>query len=286
MIWSSGRRVATTPKVWTNGRNPRRARAPAMLIRLASAMPPWMKRSGICSWNRSISVWRVKSPVRHRISGRLRARSTSARPYGLMTVGYGCLSKARLQLLDGRLCERGRQLDEVAVGAVRQHRQPAGGRRAPDDHGGPRVGGGGAPRLVDGGAVMPVQAEGGPAEALPFRGDGLQGGDRRDRAVDLRVVGVEEDGERSEPVVRGEQRRLPDLPLLQLAVADDREHPRIGAPLQPVGQGEPGGPGQAHAERAAGEVDGRRTLGADRLQRGVVEAVGRQRLLVEQACLR
>ena len=87
MIWSSGRRVANTPKVCTNGRNPRRARAPAMLIMLASAMPPWMKRPGISSWNRSTSVCLVRSPVRHRISGRSRARSTSARPYGFMTVG-------------------------------------------------------------------------------------------------------------------------------------------------------------------------------------------------------
>ena len=58
-----------------------------MLIMLASAMPQWMKRSGICSWNRSTSVCLVRSPVRHRISGRPRARSTSARPYGFMTVG-------------------------------------------------------------------------------------------------------------------------------------------------------------------------------------------------------
>src|SRR6202012_6151783 len=202
MIWSSGRRVANTPKVWTNGRNPRRARAPAMLIMLASALPPWMKRSGICSWNRSISVCLVRAPVRHRISGRVRARSTSACPYGFMTVGYGGLSTARLQLLDGRLGERGRQLDEVAVGAPGQDRQAMLRRRAPDDHGGPRVGGSGAQRLVDRGGVMPVHVEGGPAEALPLRGYGLQGGDRRDRAVDLRVIGVKQDGERAEPVGR------------------------------------------------------------------------------------
>jgi hypothetical protein len=46
MIWSSGRRVAKTPKVCTNGMNPSRARAPATPIMLASAMPAWMNRSG------------------------------------------------------------------------------------------------------------------------------------------------------------------------------------------------------------------------------------------------
>ncbi len=79
-IWSNGRRVANTPKVWTNGRCPRRASAPAMLIMLASAIPALMKRSGISSSNRSISHWRVRSPERQTISGRCRARSTRARP--------------------------------------------------------------------------------------------------------------------------------------------------------------------------------------------------------------
>src|ERR1035441_6613023 len=55
MIWSSGRRVAKTPKVCMNGMWPLRASAPATPIMFASAMPAWMNRSGISAWNRSIS---------------------------------------------------------------------------------------------------------------------------------------------------------------------------------------------------------------------------------------
>ena len=87
MIWSSGRRVAKTPKVCTNGRNPSRASAPAMPIMFASAIPAWMNRSGKASANRSISHCRVRSPDRHTTSGRSRASSTSDRPYGLRVVG-------------------------------------------------------------------------------------------------------------------------------------------------------------------------------------------------------
>jgi hypothetical protein len=173
--------------------------------------------------------------------------------------------------------------------AVRVHGQdgqavPDAGAR--DDRGRARIGDGGTKRGVECRDVMPVDVEGGPAEALPLGGDRLQGGDRRDGPVDLRVVGVEQHGERAEPVVRGEDRRLPDLALLQLAVADQREDAGGRAYLQPVGQREPDGAGQPHAERPAGQVDRRGPLRPDGLERGVVEAIGRQRLLVEQAPLR
>jgi hypothetical protein len=46
MIWSSGRRVAKTPNVCTNGMKPSRASAPATPIMFASAIPAWMNRSG------------------------------------------------------------------------------------------------------------------------------------------------------------------------------------------------------------------------------------------------
>ena len=79
-IWSKGRRVAKTPNVCTNGMWPQRARAPAMLIMFASAMPAWMNRAGNSPANRLTSHCRVRSPLRHSTSSRRRARSTSARP--------------------------------------------------------------------------------------------------------------------------------------------------------------------------------------------------------------
>ena len=79
-IWSSGRRVAKTPNVCTNGLKPLRASAPATLTMFASAMPPWMNRSGNFSWNRSTSVCLVRSPDRHTTSARRPARSARARP--------------------------------------------------------------------------------------------------------------------------------------------------------------------------------------------------------------
>jgi hypothetical protein len=79
-IWSKGRRVANTPNVCTNGLCPDLARAPAMPIMFASAMPQWMNRSGMASWNKSISHWRVRSPVRQTMSSRWRANSRRARP--------------------------------------------------------------------------------------------------------------------------------------------------------------------------------------------------------------
>src|ERR1035438_3250688 len=215
---------------------PLRASAPATPIMLASAMPAWMNRSGISAWNRSTSHWRVRSPLRHTISGRWRARFTSARPYGLTTVAYGASSGGYYIMgvnrggeLVNRLCRESRgQLDEMAVGAGGQAAQPVGGRgpahqglwpagrRRPGQRGRHRV------------HVVAIEISGLPAERAPFADDRLDRGDAVDRPIDLGVVGIHEDGQPGQPVVAGEHRRLPQLTLLLLAVADEGEGPDVG----------------------------------------------------------
>ena len=131
--------------------------------------------------------------------------------------------------------------------------------------------------------VVTVELDGIPAERAPFGGHGLDGGDAGHRAVNLGIVGVEQDGQPAQAVVPREHRRLPDLPLLQLAVAEEGERPDLRAAAQAVGQRETGRRGQALAQRAAGVVRYRAPLGADGFQRRAVLPVGRQSGLIEQA---
>src|ERR1035438_6389276 len=294
MIWSSGRRVANTPKVCTNGMWPLRASAPATPIMLASAMPAWMNRSGISAWNRSTSHWRGRSPLRHTISGRWRARFTSAWPYGLTTVAYGA-SSGGSSIMAGHLagelvnrpCRESRgQLDEMAVGARGQAAQPVGGRgpahqglwpagrRRPGQRGRHRV------------HVVAIEISGFPAERAPFADDRLDRGDAVDRPIDLGVVGIHEDGQPGQPVVAGEHRRLPQLTLLLLAVADEGEGPDVGPAREAVGQREAGRCGQPLAQRAAGVVEHGGALGPNGLHRRPVLPVGREAGLVDQAQFR
>jgi hypothetical protein len=102
------------------------------------------------------------------------------------------------------------------------------------------------------------------------------------RAVHLGVVRVEQHGQAVQPVVTGEHRRLPDLALLELAVADHRERAPVLAG-EAVRQGEARGGRQALPERAAGVVHDRRALGADRLDRRAVLAVAGLLVLREDA---
>src|SRR5580692_9569781 len=247
-IWSYGRRVANTPKVCTNGTKPHRASAPAMPIMFASAIPPWMNRSPNSAWNRSTSVCLVRSPDRQSTSARRRARSTSARPYGLSSVGYGGSRTQRLQL-PGQLGNRRRgqrrwQLDEVPVRVRRQAVQPVPRRRPAHQHTRPPP-----PRRSlsqrssQSRRVVPVQLKDTPPERRPLIRDRLQRRDRIDRPVHLRVVRVQQHHEPVQPVVRGEQGGLPELPLLQFPVADHGEDPSVRA-VEPVGQREPQRRGQ------------------------------------------
>src|SRR6516225_9608371 len=286
MIWSSGRRVANTPKVCTNGMNPSRASAPAMPIMLASAIPAWMNRSGKASANRSISHCLVRSPDRQTMSSRSFASATSAWPYGFRTVGYGgCRRSAMVALQQFGLGPGGevrRQLDEVAVRVRRKTAQAVAGRSTAYQNGRFAAVISFGERSAHCAGVVAVDVRGGPAEGLPLRGDRLDRGDGVDRAVHLGVVGVQQDGQAGEPVVGGEHGGLPDLALLEFAVADHGEHAPV-AVLQPVGQGEADRGRQALAERAADVVRDRRALGADGLDRRAVLAVGRRGVLVEDA---
>ncbi len=120
-----------------------------------------------------------------------------------------------------------------------------------------------------------------PAERRPLRGDGLERGDAIHRPVHLGVVGVDQHHQAVKMMVRGEQGRLPDLPLLQFPVADHREDPRAGA-AEPVREGEAQRRGEPLTEGTAGVVHDRRALGADGLDRRPVLPVARDRVLVQQ----
>ena len=131
--------------------------------------------------------------------------------------------------------------------------------------------------------VVAVELDGIPAERTPFGGHGLDGGDAGHRAIDLGIVGIEQDGQPAQAVVPREHRCLPDLPFLQLAVAEEGERPGLRVTAQAIGQRETGRRGQALAQRAAGVVRYRAALGADGFQRRAVLPVGRQHGLIEQA---
>ena len=71
--------------------------------------------------------------------------------------------------------------------------------------------------------VMAVDAHHLPAESLVFGGERLDVHHRLSLAVNLQMVVVEDGNEVVELVLRGLHGRLPDLPLLLLAVAHDAE---------------------------------------------------------------
>src|SRR5207247_9898969 len=93
--------------------------------------------------------------------------------------------------------------------------------------------------------VVAGDLEYGPPERLPLRDDELEVHDLRHEIVELDLVVVEDDAEVVERVVgpaelRRRHRRLPHLPLLDLAVAEDAvDARRSGAELEP----------ERHAER-------------------------------------
>lgn len=82
------------------------------------------------------------------------------------------------------------------------------------------------------------------AKRLPLRERGLHGNDLGHRPVDLRIVAADEHHEAVQIRVCGERRRLPDLTVLRLPVAEQRKRIRARA-AQTVGQGEADGARQA-----------------------------------------
>ena len=177
-----------------------------------------------------------------------------------------------------------RQLDEVAVGVRGQAGEPVDGAGAVHPDAGAIPAARRPQARQDRGDVMAVHFGGVPAERLPFGRYRLQGRDRVDRAVDLGVVGVEQDGQPGEPVVGGEHGRLPDLALFQLAVADHGERGTLDA-AQAIGEGEADGGRQALPQGAADVVHDRGALGADGLDGRAVAAVALRLVLGEQADL-
>src|SRR5216117_354581 len=114
-------------------------------------------------------------------------------------------------------------------------------------------------RLPDLVRVVAVDLEDGPPERLPLRDDGLEVHDLRHEIVELDLVVVEDDAEVVERVggpaeLRRRHRRLPHLPLLDLAVAEDAvDARRSGAELEPERHAERDR--QALAERARRRLD-------------------------------
>ena len=82
-----------------------------------------------------------------------------------------------------------------------------------------------------------------PAEGLELRADVIETGYVTNVAVNLQVVVVDDGNEIVKMVVGGEHGRFPDLPLLDFAVAEQREDAALGAAVALLVN--------AHAERDA-----------------------------------
>ena len=114
--------------------------------------------------------------------------------------------------------------------------------------------------------VMAVDFGDAPAERAPFFRQRLDRRDRRDRAVDLRIIGVDHGDQAVEPLMRGEHRRLPHLAFFHLAVAEKCKRVAILAG-KPRRQGKTDRARQTLTERTADQIAQRRALAADGLQR-------------------
>ena len=148
----------------------------------------------------------------------------------------------------------------------------------------------GRPRLGEGSAeLVEVIAVGDLDDMEPERaelvGDGHRGVDLLDGPVDLQAVVVDDDAEVVEVMVAGEHGRLPDLPLLDLAIAEKGvDAPRPAERLG--GEGHAHGGGHALAEAAGGHVDARGVVHVGvPLKTGPDVAQGRELLLGEEAPL-
>ena len=79
----------------------------------------------------------------------------------------------------------------------------------------------------DGAHVMTIHLDRLPAEGLELRADVIETGYVTNVAVNLQVVVVDDGNEIVKMVVGGEHGRFPDLPLLDFAVAEQREDAAI-----------------------------------------------------------
>ena len=127
-------------------------------------------------------------------------------------------------------------------------------------------------------AVDPLDV---PAEGAELGREIAERGGALQRIVGLDLVVVDDDGELAHLPVGGGDQRFPDLALLQLAVAgDDRHLDRLA--LQPRGEHEALGLGDAHPERAGiGDHSGRADIGM--AGEAVEPAQAVDELLVEHA---
>jgi hypothetical protein len=129
--------------------------------------------------------------------------------------------------------------------------------------------------------VVAVTARHSPAECLDLALEVAEIADLGDERVGLQLVVVHDRGDLAEAAVRGRAERLPELALLELAVAGQDEHAGVPA-LEPVGAREAPGLRDAHAERARagghlGRLNHVRMSGQTAEAAQVVEVLERQR---------
>jgi hypothetical protein len=113
-------------------------------------------------------------------------------------------------------------------------------------------------RLRERAQVVPVAVRDRPAERGELLLQVAEVADPVDPRVRLDEVAVDDRGDLVQPAIRRRLERLPELPLLELAVAGEDEDP-AGAPERAVGEREPPCLRDAHPERAGARHDlGRR----------------------------
>ena len=127
--------------------------------------------------------------------------------------------------------------------------------RIGDDHGwavdlGPSLGNG----LVDMVKIMAIDDAYVPAECAPFVGKGIQRHHRLGGSVGLQTIAIREGDEPREPVLVGEESRLPNLSLLLFPVPAEGENIVRGI-LQHSGESESAGGGQTQTECAGGGIE-------------------------------
>ena len=103
----------------------------------------------------------------------------------------------------------------------------------------------------------PSQRRHRPAERAELLLEVAEVADLRDPRVRLHLVAVDDHGDLAEPAVRGRLERLPELTLLELAVAGEHVDP-TRAPEHAIGEHETACLRDAHAERAGAGHDLRR----------------------------